>query len=363
MERLVDVLVDGFYGSCGKGNIVSHIAKNYGVHIRVGGPNAGHTVILDGKKAVFYQIPSGALHAPNSTLVIGPGANIHVPTLKKEIAMMEDEFGCEVRIRLCIDPQANVITEQDINLEAGLVKTIGSTGQGVGKATSERIMGRQTDRQLARDCEDLRPYLQGSLAVYEQAYRNNIPMLLEGTQGTGLSLYHGSYPYVTSRDTTASGTAGEAGIAPTRVRDVIVVLRSYVIRVASPEGGSSGPMYKEQTWEDVSKVCGVPADVLRERERTTTTKRLRRVGLFDWSLLGKALILNGATKLALTFADYLNPANAAAKSYDDLGIETKDFIRRIEQFACVPVDFVACSDRNVINTSADAMRPGLEVEG
>lgn len=350
MERLVDVLVDGFYGSCGKGNIVSHIAANYGVHIRVGGPNAGHSVVFDGVKSVFYQIPSGAIHAPNATLVIGPGANIHVPTLKKEIQMMEDQ-GVEVRSRLCIDPQANVITEQDINLEAGLVKTIGSTGQGVGKATSERIMGRQSGRQLARDNEFLKPFLQKSLAIYEQAYRAGIPMLLEGTQGTGLSLYHGSYPYVTSRDTTASGTAGEAGIAPTRVRDVIVVLRSYVIRVASPEGGTSGPMYKEQTWEDISKTAKIPADVLRERERTTTTKRLRRVGLFDWSLLSQALLLNGATKLALTFADYLNPDNANAKYWDDLGIETRDFVRKIEAYSGVPVDYIACSDRNVIDTA------------
>jgi len=226
--------------------------------------------------------------------------------------------------------------------------TVGSTGQGVGRATAGRILGRASGRQLARDNDFLRPFLQPSLAVYEQAYRAGVRMLLEGTQGTGLSLYHGSYPYVTSRDTTASGTAGEAGIPPTRISDVIVVLRSYVIRVASPEGGTSGPMYKELTWEDVAKTAKVPADVLRERERTTTTKRLRRVGMFDWSLCAKALLLNGATSLALTFADYLDPANAEANNWHELTPTTRDFITHLERFAGVPVDYVAVNERKVL---------------
>lgn len=348
LDRNVDYIGGGFYGSEGKGGIVAKIAPEYDILVRVGGPNAGHTVVLNGERVCFYHLPSGSIHQPEATLVLGPGSNIHVPTLFKEIKTAE-ATGVKVAHRLCIDPQANVITEVDRVLEQDVVASVGSTGQGVGRATAGRILGRSRGRQLARDNDDLRPFLQNSLAIYEQAYRSGARVLLEGTQGTGLSLYHGPYPYVTSRDTTASGTAGEAGIPPTRIRDVIVVLRSYVIRVASPEGGTSGPMYKEIDWDDLAPTLGIDADVLRERERTSTTKRLRRVGLFDWSLMSKALLLNGATRLALTFADYLDPANAEARSWSALSMNTRDFIRKIEAFGHVPVDFVAVSDRDVID--------------
>lgn len=355
LDRNVDAIVGGFYGSEGKGGVVARIAPEYDVLIRVGGPNAGHTVVKDGNRHCFYHVPSGALHNERATLVLGPGANIHLPTLFKEVEAAES-LGVDIKSRLCIDPQANIITEEDRTAEADVVASVGSTGQGVGRATAGRILQRGLGRTLARDCGELKPMLLRSLSIYEQAYRSGARMLLEGTQGTGLSLYHGPYPYTTSRDTTISGTAGEAGIAATRIDQAIVVLRSYVIRVASPEGGTSGPMYKELEWEDVAKTAGVDGPTLRERERTSTTKRLRRVGLFDWTLMSKALLLNGATSLALTFADYLDPANAEATSWDELVPGTRDFIRRIEAFGSVPVDFVSVSDRDVLDLRIRSLR-------
>lgn len=105
--------------------------------------------------------------------------------------------------------------------------------------------------------------------------------MLEGTQGTGLSLYHGPYPYVTSRDTTVAGCLADAGISPSRVRKVIMVCRTYPIRVESPSGKTSGPMSREIDWKEVSRRSGVPESELREAEVTSTTKRKRRVSEFD----------------------------------------------------------------------------------
>src|SRR5690606_13520366 len=113
-------------------------------------------------------------------------------------------------------------------------------------------------------------------------FRRGCRVMLEGTQGTGLSLFHGTYPWVTSRDTTVAGCLSEAGISPNRVRKVIMVCRSYPIRVQNPAGATSGPMAREINWETVAERSGVPVEELQSNERTSTTKRKRRVAEFDW---------------------------------------------------------------------------------
>jgi adenylosuccinate synthase len=335
----VDVVIGGQYGSEGKGHVVSHIAHEYDALVRVGGPNAGHTVLRpdNGEKVSFYHIPSGALHSPRAILILGPGAVINPKVLEKEAQYLG---GLEkLRGRLMIDPQANVISEDDIANEAGLVASVGSTGQGVGVATARKIVERGT-RKLARDCEMLKPFMRPSLEILDYAYRTGVRVMLEGTQGTGLSLHHGHYPYVTSRDTTASGTAGEAGIPPRRIRKVIVVVRTNPIRVQSPPGGTSGPMGRETTWEEISKRAGVPADELRLKEMTTTTKRQRRVAEFNWQDLHRATMLNGPTDIALTFVDYIDHANQSARRYEQLTPETLRFIEEVERVAACPVSLI-----------------------
>lgn len=339
-EPTVDVVIGGQYGSEGKGHIVSHIADEYSLLVRVGGPNAGHTVLhpQTGEKVSFYHLPSGSLHSPDAKLVLGPGAVINPQVLIKEA---EHLGGLEaLKDRLYIDPQANIITTSDIEREAKLVAGIGSTGQGVGLATAGKITDRSGGRSLARDLRDLEPFIKPTLEVLDSAYRNGIAIMLEGTQGTGLSLHHGHYPFVTSRDTTASGTAGEAGIPPSRIRKTIVVLRTNPIRVQSPAGGTSGPMGRELTWEEVSKRAGIPADELRAKEMTTTTKRQRRVAEFNWQDLHRAVMLNGPTDLALTFVDYIAHSNQDARRYEQLSEETLRFIEEIERVAGTPVSLI-----------------------
>jgi adenylosuccinate synthase len=177
---------------------------------------------------------------------------------------------------------------------------------------------------------------------------------VEGTQGTGLSLHHGEYPFVTSRDTSGSGCLAEAGIAPTRIRRTIVVVRSYPIRVESPEGASSGPMGIELAWSTISRRSGVSLSELRATERTSTTDRRRRVAEFNWTLFRKAVSLNGPTDVALTFADYISVVNRGARRFEQLTGETLRFIEEIESVAAAPVSLIATrfNHRSIIDRRA-----------
>ena len=198
-----------------------------------------------------------------------------------------------------------IISDQDVQQEGNLVQGIGSTGQGVGAATSRRIMGRGAGTSLARDIPDLRPYICDAIEVLHETFAKGGKVCLERTQGTGLSLYHGDYPHVTSRDTTVAGCIAEAGIPPSRVRRVVMVCRTYPIRVENPKGGSSGPMSQEISLETIAERSGIELADLKKTEQTSTTGRNRRIGEFDWGLLRQASLLNLPTDIALTFTDYL----------------------------------------------------------
>jgi adenylosuccinate synthase len=335
-DQLVDVVVGGQFGSEGKGHICSYLAPEYDVLIRVGGPNAGHKVFQDPEPYTHRQLPSGTLFS-NAKLLIGPGAVINVDTLLKEAA------DCDVdATRLSIDPQAMIITDEDRENEAVLVESIGSTGQGVGYATSRRILGRsERVHTLARDTAALSQFCRPIGEELEEAYAKRRRILLEGTQGAGLSIYHGTYPYVTSRDTTVAGCLAEAGIPPIRVRRVVMVCRSYVIRVQSPTEGSSGPIKGELSWREISKRSGIPAKELKTVELGSVSKKQRRVGEFDWVLLKKAASLNAPTDIALTFADYIDIRNSQASRFEQLTGSTIRFAEEIEKVASAPVSLVS----------------------
>lgn len=338
-ERMVDVIVGGEYGSEGKGNIAFYLAREYDLLVRVGGPNAGHKVPLP-TPFTHRSLPSGTMANEGAQLLIGPGATINLDVLLDEIA------DCRVEVdRLFIDPQAMIIEQADIDAEAPLVADIGSTGSGVGAATARRVMGRtpeavDTPVRLAGVIPELGPYLRPAIDVLGDAYTSGQKILLEGTQGTALSLYHGQYPHVTSRDTTAAGCLAEAGVAPARVRRVILVCRTYPIRVGDGSAGSSGPMEQPITWEDLASRSNVPLEELLETEKGSVTGKQRRVSEFDWVLLRKAVEVNGATDIALTFADYLDVANRDARRVDQLTPDTIRFIEEVERVAGVPVSLV-----------------------
>lgn len=331
----VDVIVGGQYGSEGKGQIAHYLAREYDLLVRVGGPNAGHKVYETPEPYTHHHLPSGTRKS-DARLLIGAGAVIRVPSLLNEIA------DCNIDVdRLRIDRNAMIISDQDIDHEGSLVQTIGSTGQGVGSATARRIMGRSEPAQLAQDIPDLRPYLCNGLDVLNDYFYQNGRVCLEGTQRTGLSLYHGGYPRVTSRDTTVSGCLAEAGIPPSRVRRVVMVCRSYPIRVQDPPGGTSGFMSQPISLEEISKRSGIELQTLQQTETTSTTHRPRRIAEFDWNLLRKSTLLNGPTDLALTFTDYLSAKNSSARRFEQLHPDTINFIQEVERVSGARVSLIA----------------------
>lgn len=341
VDRLVDVLIGGQYGSEGKGHISAHLAREYDVLVRVGGPNAGHKVYEEPAPYTFHLLPSGTRVAPRAQVVLGPGSNLALDCLLKELTECQLQEG-----RLFIDPQALIIEPEDRSLEEGSLKQeIGSTAQGVGAATARKVLrtAARPHVRLARDVPELTRFLRPTHEVLDDAYARGRKIFLEGTQGTGLSLHHGEFPYVTSRDTTVSGCLAEAGISPNRVRKVLMVCRTYPIRVQHPdtEGGSSGPMVSELSWEEIARRSGLPLNELLQAERTSTTNRQRRISEFDWVLLRKAASLNAPTDVALTFVDYLSEKNRFARRMDQLTEETQRRIEEIERVAGVPVTLVS----------------------
>jgi adenylosuccinate synthase len=334
--KLTDIIVGGQYGSEGKGHIASYLSREYSILVRVGGPNAGHKVFVSPEPYTHHQLPSGTLRNSEARLLLAPGCVLNVKKLLKEVA--DCRVGSD---RLAIDPQAMVISDEDIKNEAALVASIGSTGQGVGFATSRRIIGRSSPAKLAKDIPDLKPFIRETWTILEDAYRKGQKVLVEGTQGAGLSLFHGDYPHVTSRDTSASGCLSEAGIPAARVRRVVMVCRSHPIRVESPKGSTSGPMGTEIKWSAVSKRSGIPVQKLKELEKTSTTHRQRRVAEFNWELLRRASALNGPTDIALTFVDYLSPENEKARRFEQLEKGTINFIEEIQRVAAAPVSLIS----------------------
>ncbi|MFL5483648.1 MAG: adenylosuccinate synthetase [Gemmatimonadaceae bacterium] len=348
-QRLVDVLIGGQYGSEGKGNIAAYLAPEYDVLVRVGGPNAGHTVYEEPKPTKFYHIPSGTMRAPGAQIVLGPGSVIRPSKFFEEV----NQCGLEVG-RLFVDPQAMIIEDEDIASEGKSLKgSIGSTGQGVGFATARKVLrgALPPPVRLARDIEDFKPYVRPTLDLLDDAFAQGRRVFLEGTQGTALSLHHGAYPFVTSRETSVSGCLADAGIAPSRVRRAIMVCRTYPIRVESPAGGTSGPMGTEITWQDVSHRSEIPLKELTEAEITTTTKRSRRVAEFDWKQLRQAVSLNGPTDIALSFTDYLGIENRKARRFEQLDENTIQFVEEVERVAAVRVSLIVTRFhyRNIID--------------
>ncbi|MEH2564295.1 adenylosuccinate synthetase [Bradyrhizobium sp. AZCC 2289] len=335
-ERLVDVLVGGQYGSEGKGNVCAHLARDYDVLLRVGGPNAGHKVAYP--KYKYVQLPSGTQSNPNAQILIGAGATIWPDQILKEI----QDCGLTDK-RIVIDEQAMIIEQSDIDLESKTLGVIGSTKQGVGAATARKIIGRDDQShlggkvRLAKHHPALKPYLGSVSRELENAYTSGQRVMLEGTQGTSLSLHHGSYPHVTSRETTASGCLADAGIAPTRVRRVVMVTRTYPIRV----GGTSGPMALPIDTKVVADRSGLPLDDIEKTEVGTISGTKRRMAEFDWEQLRRSAVLNGATDIALTFADYITAENRNARRFDQLSVETKEFIAEVERVANAPVSMIA----------------------
>lgn len=312
------IVVGGLFGDEGKGKIVAHIASTEKPSIiaRGGvGPNAGHTVYKDGVKYGVRMVPSGFVY-DGARLLIGAGVLVDPAVLDREVGLL----GCGGRIG--VDYRCTIIEEKHIEEDRGterLAKKIGTTGTGCGPANKERVM--RSARQAA-DVASLKGYLTDVAQECNDAIGRGENIIIEGSQGFGISLYYGTYPFVTSKDTSASSLAADVGVGPTRIDEVVVVFKAFPTRVGE------GPFATEMTPEE--------AAARNIAEFGTVTGRPRRIGHWDPKMARYSAMINGATQAAITGLDRVDPRVKGVSDYDRLTGPVKDFVRQAEKDAGVP---------------------------
>ncbi|MGC9516249.1 MAG: adenylosuccinate synthetase [Methanomicrobiales archaeon] len=320
------VLVGGGWGDEGKGKCITYLCDNDKPDIiaRAGvGPNAGHSVEFHGEKYGLRLTPSGFVHT-GARLLIGAGVLVDPEVFLHELDYLNKY---NVKGRTFADYRCAIIEKKHKEQDQAsdyLSKKIGSTGTGCGPANSDRVM---RVAKLAEDIDEMEPYITDVPKEVNQALDNDQNVFIEGSQGFGLSLYYGTYPFVTSKDTTASTASADVGVGPTRVDDVIVVFKSYITRVGE------GPFTTEMSQKQ--------AEEMGLEEYGTVTGRRRRVGLFDMELAKESCMINGATQIALTCVDKLYPQCERVQDYSKLSQEIKRFIDEIEGETGVPVTIIS----------------------
>ncbi|WP_459201274.1 adenylosuccinate synthetase [Methanococcus sp. CF] len=320
------IVVGGQWGDEGKGKIISYLCKkdNPSIIARGGvGPNAGHTVEVDGEKYGIRMVPTGFPNV-NAKLAVGAGVLTDPEVLLKEIQMLE-KFN--VGERMLVDYRCGIIEETHRQLDKSnehLSKEIGSTGTGCGPANVDRAM--RTLKQ-GKDVESISKYLGDVSEAVNDALDSGDNVLIEGTQGSLLSLYYGSYPYVTSKDTNAASFAADVGVGPTKIDEVVAVFKSYPTRVGE------GPFPTEMSVEE--------AEGLGVVEYGTVTGRRRRVGYFDYELAKKVCRLNGATQIAITCLDKYDHECHGITEYEKLSEKGKAFIKEVEEKVGVKVTLIS----------------------
>ncbi len=307
-----NIVVGGFFGDEGKGKIVAYLVKKDIISLAARGgvgPNAGHTFNLNGQTFKVRMLPSAAFNV-NTKLAIGAGVLVDPQILLNEISTFH------AHDRTFVDPHCGIIKEDHIlqdSTESFLKDKIGTTGTGTGPANSDRALRKLS---LAMDCSEIKNYLNDVSCMIHSALDKKNNVLLEGTQGTYLSLYHGGYPFVTSKDVTASSVCADVGIGPKYIDEVLVVFKSYVTRV----GG--GPLENELGKAETQKRGWL--------EYGSVTGRERRSSPFNIELAKRAIRLNGGTSFALTKLDVLFPECAGVTDYSKLSLPSKRFVEEIE---------------------------------
>ncbi len=297
----VTIVVGGQFGSEGKGKVAQYLARDGAAAavVRIGGSNSGHTSLGSAAhREVFRQLPTAALDA-GIRCVLAAGSYIDVDILLEEVA----RIGLAAE-RLVIDPNAMIVTDGDRWAErrGDLGARIGSTCSGTGAAVARRV-ARQSVTDLAGAHPRLQPYIRPTQELLRGLLDAGERVIVEGTQGFGLSLLHGPhFPKATSRDTTAAGALSESGLSPLDVDQVVLVLRAFPIRVA----GDSGPFGAPETdWATIAREGGHRGSL---EEHTSVTNRVRRVARFDPWLVRQAIAANNPSSIVLNHVDHVDAA-------------------------------------------------------
>lgn len=319
----VAIVAGGEFGDEGKGKIISYLSLHDKPEIvaRAGvGPNAGHTVYFQGKRFGLRQVPCGFVYE-GARLLIGPGVLVNQEVVLKEIAETKVEG------RMGIDRKCTIIERSHIEQERAseyLKGKIGTTGTGCGPANVARV---SREAMLAEEVPELKPFLTDVPLEVNEAIRRGKLIFIEGTQGFGLSLIHGTYPYVTSKDTSSSTFAADVGVGPTKIDEVILVFKAYVSRVGA------GPFPTEISKERAEEMGIV--------EFGTVTRRRRRIGTFDFELARRAVMINGATQLALTCLDRPFKGASGVRRWEQLPSDARGFVELVEKELEVPVTIIS----------------------
>lgn len=362
------------FGDEGKGKVVDYLAENYDYVVRFnGGNNAGHSLKFGNYKTSVHALPSGVLH-PHVFNVIGNGCVVNPNQLAEEI----QKIGAgNLQGRVFVSNAAHVITPQHIeeDCKGGSKERIGTTGRGIGPTYAAKMnrTGMRMGDLLKGEGKDLfskevldvvLPLITDTTSLLRNALDSDAKILLEGAQGCGLDIDHGTYPYVTSSNCSVAGALSGTGLSHKNIRRVIGVTKAYSTRVGE------GPF--------PSEIFGEEAERLRAagNEYGTTTGRPRRVGWLDAKQLREACQMNGVDQLVVTKLDVLsglpyveidhggpketksvalvfkmkNPQYSSWVSipetttkYSDLPKEARDFVDSIERAATVPVTHVSIS--------------------
>ena len=386
------------WGDEGKGKIVDLLTEKCDAVVRFqGGHNAGHTLVVDNKTTILHLVPSGILH-DNVKCIIGNGVVLSLDALSDELQILEKN---QVRIdgRLLISDNCPLILPVHIALDkAREIKKgsdkIGTTGRGIGPAYEDKVsrrglrLGDLSNPEVSlKKLEELLDYhnfilknyymadtfdankMHERLLVQYQVYKeyvidvpeyvenlfiNNKKVVFEGAQGTLLDIDHGTYPFVTSSNTTVGGIFTGSGVSPKKLDYVLAIVKAYTTRVGS------GPFMTE-LFDEQGKILST-----KGHEVGATTGRQRRCGWLDLVSLKRSIIINGFTGICLTKLDVLDTFEkiqvcvnykdnkpvykeyegwvqsiAGINNYEDLPKNAKIYIKAIEEFLNVPIDIVS----------------------
>ena len=386
------------WGDEGKGKIVDLLTEKSDAVVRFqGGHNAGHTLVVDNKTTVLHLIPSGILHN-NVKCIIGNGVVLSLDALSEEIEILKKN-NIDVNDRLLMSDNCPLILPVHIALDkAREIKKgkskIGTTGRGIGPAYEDKISRRgirlgdlsnddilleklselldyhnfvlknyydseifdvhQMHEKLKYQYENYKNYIIDVPNFIEKLFNDGKKVVFEGAQGTLLDIDHGTYPFVTSSNTTVGGIFTGSGIPPKQLDYILAIVKAYTTRVGS------GPFMTE-LFDDNGKILSE-----RGHEYGATTGRERRCGWLDLVSLKRSITINGFTGICLTKIDVLdtfkeikvcidykdkkpiyktykgwNQSIAGINKYEDLPENAKNYVKGIEDFLSVPIDIIS----------------------
>ena len=332
------VVMGAQWGDEGKGKIVDYLAEEAKYVCRfAGGANAGHTIVVDGKKYALHQVPSGILY-PNKTVFLGSGMVIDPEALFNELQMLSDS-GINWEGRVFISDRAHIVLpgyrEMDKQRDAARKRPIGTTGRGIGTTYSQkserdgiRLADLDWEEKMAdldqADKDFLAPYMERLLSMRIDIAAKmweirNEKVLFEGAQGAMLDLDSGTYPYVSSGASCSAGASTGSGIGPRALDKIYGVFKAYQTRVGN------GPMPTEFNNESEGELCEYVRNT--GNEFGVTTGRARRCGYLDLVALRYACHVNSIDSLVLTHLDVYDDMDEieACIAYEIDGVVVTDF--------------------------------------